>query len=246
MKRELEMLQNHSSGSGLEDAERQALRDSLMSYMDRNPAKAPVALKARGIHSFGYVNTMLAVALVAVFAFGSVSYAAERAVPGDALYPMKRGVNEKVRGFFAVTDRSKAELEVSLASRRLDEAEKLQSESKLNGDVAAQLSTDLSAHVANIKAQEQHLSTMHDDQDAADTETKLQSSLNAHAAVIPALMAGRADILFAATSTKDTQDEDSHGHKDIVATSTSEHGTGETEVHIKNSTDHSIIRVDLR
>jgi len=60
-----------------------------------------------------------------MFGGGGVSYAAEGAVPGDALYPIKVGINEEVRDIVALTPEAKADWESRLVERRLEEAEKL-------------------------------------------------------------------------------------------------------------------------
>ena len=70
-----------------------------------------------------YVLASLAV----VFALGlgtTTAFAAEAALPGDALYPLKRGV-EKARLVFSITPGADARLVSSFADRRLAEVEAL-------------------------------------------------------------------------------------------------------------------------
>ena len=56
---------------------------------------------------------------------GSVSFAAEDTAPGDALYPVKIHMNEPVRSVLSFTPESRAQWELRLVERRLEEVEKL-------------------------------------------------------------------------------------------------------------------------
>ncbi len=52
-------------------------------------------------------------------------HASERSIPGDSLYGVKRNVNERVLGVFAVSDTKKAQLETKFVDRRLVEIQKV-------------------------------------------------------------------------------------------------------------------------
>ena len=77
---------------------------------------------------------------------GGASFAAESAVPGDMLYPVKVQVNEQVRAALAVSAEADAEWEATLAERRLDEAHKLEAKGELDASVAAELGAAFSGH----------------------------------------------------------------------------------------------------
>jgi hypothetical protein len=234
MKQGFEVLQHGSSGVSMDESERLALRESLISYMKENPLRNP-ALGKRSFLSIGYFNSILVASIVVIFAFGGISYAAERSLPGDMLYPFKRSVNENVRGFFAFSNVSKAEFEVNLASRRLDEAQKLQSESKLSGPIATDLSTNLAAHVANFEKQVKSLNSTHD-KHVADVESNLQSSFDAHSGIVPILLPGS---LFSGTSVSASSSTDSASSTIITATSTSfvSHHTWHGKNHSATTTE---------
>ena len=59
--------------------------------------------------------------LALMFGGGGISYAAEGAVPGDALYPIKVSVNEEVRDLVAFSPEAKADWETRRLERRLAE-----------------------------------------------------------------------------------------------------------------------------
>lgn len=83
-----------------------------------------------------YFRYAMVPALIAVlFIGGGVSYAAEGTIPGDALYPVKTNINEKVAGFFALSPESKADWQGKLALRRLAEVERIAERRGVNVEV---------------------------------------------------------------------------------------------------------------
>ena len=70
---------------------------------------------------FKFMPIFLIVTLL-VSAGGGVSIAAEGALPGDGLYPVKISINEKVVAAFSVSVDAAANWEARLAERRLEEA----------------------------------------------------------------------------------------------------------------------------
>lgn len=90
---------------------------------------------------------MVALALIIALALGGgVSFAAENAVPGDALYVVKTEVNENVRAALAVSAEADARWHVKAAERRLQEAERLSARGELTADVTAELAAEFSQH----------------------------------------------------------------------------------------------------
>lgn len=78
----------------------------------------------------------------------TVVHGAEKSIPGDTLYGMKRGVNERVLGVLARSDDAKARLETKFVDRRLEEIQK----------IIAQEDTQDIADSASIGEAEQELS----------------------------------------------------------------------------------------
>src|SRR3989344_5335559 len=64
-----------------------------------------------------------------------VSYSAESSLPGDVLYPIKTDLNERIQGWLALSAKAESEHQANLAIRRLEEAEKLKAEGKLNAEL---------------------------------------------------------------------------------------------------------------
>lgn len=106
---------------------------------------------------------------------GGASIAANSALPGDTLYPVKVGFNEKIAGAFQFSDSAKAAFESKLAETRLDEAAKLAAESKLSVDWKNKLEADFKTHA---DAAEKSMESVRTGGNAAATVT-LASDLEA-------------------------------------------------------------------
>lgn len=117
--------------------------------------------------------------IVILLALGGTSFAAEKTLPGDALYSIKLNVNEHVQGWLSLSDEAKANWETILANRRLSETEELAVNSKLDAKTEARIESNFEEH-AN-KAQE-HIAKLAkvDAKVAADIAANLQTSLEAH------------------------------------------------------------------
>lgn len=89
-----------------------------------------------------------ALALVLVVSAGAqAGFAAEDAIPGDVLYPVKVAMAEPIALTFAISPERKAELSARYASRRVDEAATLSSVGKLDDKAADELATRFDTHV---------------------------------------------------------------------------------------------------
>ena len=65
------------------------------------------------------VGRAIASLFILIFVGASTSYAAEMALPGDILYPVKAVVNENVVSALAFSEEAKANRSATLALRRL-------------------------------------------------------------------------------------------------------------------------------
>ena len=152
---------------GLKEHERVLGRALLADHMHGHSAMAPWYVRMADIVSVGFSTKHMSsfqtvgVALVLVLMLGSgTSYAAEGALPGDILYPIKKVVNEGVRGALAVSPQAQVAWQTERASRRLAEAEKLVQNNNLTQDKIAVIEQDLSDAA-------EHISSAHGDMAAA-------------------------------------------------------------------------------
>ena len=114
---------------------------------------------------------------------GTASYAAEGAMPGDLLYPVKVGVNEKVVSTLAVSAESKATLEAKFAERRLVEATNLAVDNKLTAHIRAKLSDDFAKHADSAVARTKDLEKKNASI-AIGLASNFESNLSAHEALL--------------------------------------------------------------
>ncbi len=137
--------------------------------------------------------TSIVVSVFIVTAVGSVSasYAAESAVPGDLLYPVKIHVNESIRKRLATSPEAAASWEAEKAERRLKEAEALVARSKLNAMNKALIRT---AFLGNVQAVRTHLIAMRSESGsnkANDLRSAFSLSLQAHSSLLQRLKASQ-------------------------------------------------------
>lgn len=116
---------------------------------------------------------------------------AERSMPGDALYPVKVGVNEKVQGWFAVSNKAESEHAVTLAARRLEEAEKLRAQGRLNEEARAQLQNEFNADIALARKEIEELETEGRSDDAASIRAELDGSIRARGIALGLITTGQ-------------------------------------------------------
>lgn len=174
--------------------EKAAGRSMLEQYMLLTPvrvAAAPVAAKRR----FGFLPSAMSGKVAGVFSLvlglmlssAGVSYAAEGALPGDTLYPVKVGVNEELRAALAPTPEAKAAWEAERAERRLTEAETLAKKGSLKAETRAALEADFKRHAEKAKSGIAEISVSADENAAANVAAHLEGSLRAHKKIIATL-----------------------------------------------------------
>ena len=131
---------------------------------------------------------------------GTVSFAAENTVPGDALFTVKVHVNENVRGVVAVTSKAKAEWEVRLVERRLEEVEKLAMVPNVTIEVQQVAEQNLEHYSKRVKNRIEKFEEDEDDEDAMETASNLSEVLNAHEQVLVVMSANVATTTSVASA----------------------------------------------
>jgi len=110
---------------------------ALRSYMVAHPVRDGVSSRHHGWSNQpnSIFKTMPILLVIALLVTGGASVAAESSLPGDVLYPVKINVTENVKSMLALSDESEAKLHSELAAKRIEEAEALAAESRLDADV---------------------------------------------------------------------------------------------------------------
>ncbi|MEK7509681.1 MAG: DUF5667 domain-containing protein [Patescibacteria group bacterium] len=123
----------------------------LESYMRFNPLPEPVTSYTITRDWVIYLHRPLAAALVLVLVSTTgISYAAESALPGDVLYAVKTKVNEPVKVALASSAEAKAEVQMTLAERRIEEATTLAAEGRLDEAVQESLAVAFVSHAEAV------------------------------------------------------------------------------------------------
>ena len=179
-------------GAKLTPHEKEMIRSELKMYMHTHPARAPLLLRALDSFTYALRTSVLrprfqlaAASLVAVFAIAGTSYAAEGALPGEPLYAVKIHVNEQIQGALATTPEAKAQWNAQLASRRLEEAEELAAQNKLNSSASETLAAGINQATDNFDASVASLaSSTSDVATVADLQSGMEATLAVHAQVL--------------------------------------------------------------
>lgn len=194
MKRFSEQLHKEALTIKLRLAERKALRERVISYMEyhplpesaRTPAAPTAGLELTEAVSVVKLNLKRVLqwsgAIAGIFIL-SVTYIAERSVPGDTLYAIKVGVNEELRSTLARTSYDKVVWETERLNRRIAEARLLASEGKLTEEVEERVALAVRTHSDNAR-REINVLQQTDREGAALATLKLSTTLDVQSATM--------------------------------------------------------------
>ncbi len=149
----LQQLKEKWQSLKLSDSARTKMETSLLSYVAFHPVRVDDVSRSikrvpLSTSLFRFKMTTMPIAiLLAIFVSAGTSFAAQGALPGDFLYPVKTEVNENIRAAFAMSANAEANLQADLLEERLEEAKELHASGKLTGDTAVAVSSNLSSQV---------------------------------------------------------------------------------------------------
>lgn len=132
-----------------------------------------------------YVSAVLIIILVGGI---SLSVAATDALPGDSLYAIKTGVNEKVMAMTLLSNQAKAEYDINLAQLRLEEIETIVLQNKLTNQCAQDVRILLSDHLKDIQGRIVNIQKNEDARIALELKIKLEEMLKNHEQTINKLI----------------------------------------------------------
>ncbi len=141
MEKDIEKFFNNAKNIRLSKSEKDEILRELRAFIWRHPLKTKTAKVTNGLRFLftGWRVAVAAFVLIIVIGSAGTSTLASKALPGDVLYPVKTGVNEEIKTFFAFTDEAKAQVNASIAELRLKEAEKLAEDGKLDVETRTKL-----------------------------------------------------------------------------------------------------------
>ena len=177
-------------GFVLSAEEKNRMRKNISAFMRARPVSG--ADPYRSIRWFNFSlfssgRSLAAAGVLGVILMGSVSYAAEGALPGEPLYSVKLNVNEQVQRMIALTPKAQANWEATAAERRLTEVETLAKTGKLNPELKAQIKKTFETHAEAAKNKIAQLTSRQDANAAANIGSNFESSLRAHEKILTQL-----------------------------------------------------------
>ncbi len=142
-------LQTTAYKISLTNVEREAMRARLMERVHGAPQASPVRSQPGLFYFFSPQMAMSFAAFMLVLVGGSATaFAAKGSLPGDALYVVKTKISEPIKGALAFSTEDKIRFHTDLAQIRIEEAEVLASENRLDTKAAAELESGLDLALA--------------------------------------------------------------------------------------------------
>ncbi|MBI3019922.1 MAG: RNA polymerase sigma factor [Parcubacteria group bacterium] len=205
-----DILKNLRANISFSKNEKKEMRERLEEYAKFHPVRMEESARLLGQKSPFYDFSLLLflrkrtmpiiLILALMFGGGGVSYAAEGAVPGDALYQIKVKVNEEVRDLVALTPEAKADWESRLVERRLEEAEKLAAGDALDPAKQAVIEEKIAEHIEKVESRLAKVEEKKDIARASEISSNLETVLRAHGEVFVKIKEKQAQKLAVAAA----------------------------------------------
>ncbi len=159
-----------------------SIRNEIVFFMKQNPYEKT---QKRGFFANIFYYSKPAYVFIAAFALvlvvaGVTSAQAENALPGDILYPIKVGVNEKIKMVLAFSSKQKTNLAMQFANLRLQEAEKLATEGKITKQNQIQIEDNFEAQAKSVTNEIKNLNKIKKNDDAQKFSNDFQANLRDH------------------------------------------------------------------
>jgi len=177
----------------LSGEEKEALLGKVAAYVRETPiGERPVA-ESYALY-FALTKTAASKKYVQVFAVvlffilcGGVSLAANSALPGDFLYPIKVNVNEQIETMFAFGTVAEAQVAARHADERLSEAEKLVVKGKIEASAKAKIKTNFKNRAEHVSRLLTKMRQEKGAEAAARASSQFEGSLRAHHSILAKL-----------------------------------------------------------
>ena len=207
MKDEFDKLIDTAKNLELGAAEKESMKTALLSHTQENPVRiwndarlnikrqksSFNILEALSLRPILLVKNMAIGLIIALLFSGGISFAAENALPGDILYPVKIGINEEVRSALTFDSEAKAHWSSRVVERRLEEAEELIAQGGLSADAREKIETNFEKHAENVREIVAQFETEKNLKAASDIESNFEVSLRAHENILNHIAESKAD-----------------------------------------------------
>ncbi len=200
---QLKKIAEKAKGISLPAQKKTVLESNIRAFMRTNPALSVTSATAGSqiertstmpvrsyfLNPFWGRNPMPIALMLILLLGGGTTVAASGALPGDTLYSVKINVNENVERLLAVNAEARAGVEARLASRRIEEAEKLGSENRLDDEKRTDIAAQFAARAEKVHEAVLALKAEGDSSAAASVSSDFEASLDAHRGLLVALSA---------------------------------------------------------
>lgn len=150
------------------------------------PVRSPIPFSFSLAVFHRHVVAPLLIALLVLSGTGFTAYAAEDALPGEALYSMKINVNEEVYRIFLLSDSSRLAWLTKRAERRLKEAGELAAAGTLDTEKAAVVLDTLAKHIKEAALLTESV-VKEDPAVALEASSELEATLESEGSVLARL-----------------------------------------------------------
>ncbi len=139
-------------------------------------------------NTFSYIKLTLSKPMPIIIALvillgGGTTFAAQSSLPGSPLYPVKVEVNERVGGWLSFSDQAKASWDAHLAEVRLQEAEKLAVENKLDKNTRISIEENFKQHAEGVANRVKKLE-LNNTTGALEVNSDFETSLKSHSKIL--------------------------------------------------------------
>ena len=184
---ELEKIFKKGQEIRLNPSEKEKMRDFVISYARRNTKRQTFSI-------FSVLRSVPAIlSFVIIFGGIGISFAAERALPGDILYPVKVGVNEEARGLVAISDEKKVKWLATVAERRIEETEMLVKENRFDSASKEKIEKNFGENTKKLEEKLRSIAEKNDSERAEEVSRNLEDALERHEEVLKELSEERSE-----------------------------------------------------
>ena len=172
-------------------------KEQLLHFMEKNPIKDPTHARRQlsgrksgfGLPLIPQTKPKAALLTIALlFSLGGgTSLAANDALPGDTLYPIKVNINERIEGMLAVNEEAKAEFELEKIEVRLQEAEKLAQKNEASEEKISKVEFRLDKHLERLDERADKFEEKGNEAKAEELRARLEAMLEVHSEVLSSL-----------------------------------------------------------
>ncbi len=182
-----------AKGLSLTEEEKREIVSRISSHVEKNPLGDTRISTVRSPYYFRFTflrvswvkkqrNKLVPVvlALLVIILGGGTALGANFSLPGDILYPIKININEKLQSFFAVGSNAKIRVQTDLANQRLDEAEKLAFDGKINFVTQEKIKKNFGEHADKLDKLISEIESQGDPEGAVRAGSRFEDQLKNH------------------------------------------------------------------